>query len=154
MEGAAGIMSMKTRTTTTERRSHKLKRMLKDRGRELVLEVQGKIRDARNGNAKECDVLDEGESCEIDFQAEIGFALLQIKVETLNAIDAALRRLDEGTYGDCVECGDEIHEARLRALPFAVRCRECEETREMSTPRGRRPASRHGSSASLSELSN
>ena len=75
-----------------ERRSHKLKRMLEDRGRELVHEVQGKIRDARNGNAKECEVLDGGESCEIDFQAEIGFALLQIKVETLNAIDAAIRQ--------------------------------------------------------------
>ena len=128
--------------------------MLEDRGRELAHDVQSKIRDARKGNAKECDVLDEGGSCEIDFQADIGFALLQIKVETLNAINAAVRRLDEGTYGDCVECGDAIHEARLRALPFAVRCRECEETREMSTHRGRGMASPHGSSAPLSELSN
>ena len=152
IEGAAGIMSTKTRTTK-ERRRHKLKRMLEDRSRELVHEVQGKIRHARNGNAKECDVLDEGESCEIDFQAEIGFALLQIKVETLNAIDAAVRRLEEGTYGDCVECGDDIHEARLQALPFAVRCRECEEAREMSTDRGRGLASRHGSSPFV-ELSN
>jgi DnaK suppressor protein len=144
---------MRTRTTT-ERRSDKLKRMLEDRGRELVHEVQGKIRDARKSNAKESDVLDEGESSEIDFQAEIGFALLQIKVETLNAIDAAVRRLEAGTYGDCVECGDEIHEARLRALPFAVRCRECEEAREMSTTRGRGLTSRHGPSAPRLELSN
>ena len=35
--------------------------------------------------------------------------------------------LDEGRYGHCYECGDEIAEARLRALPFAVRCKDCEE---------------------------
>jgi DnaK suppressor protein len=147
-------MRTRTRTTTKERRSHKLKKMLEDRGRELKHEVQGKLRDARNDSTKEREVFDEGESSEIDFQAEIGFALLQIKVETLNAIDAAVRRLEEGTYGDCVECGDGIHEARLRALPFAVRCRECEEAREMSTNRGRWLASRHGSSTPPVELSN
>jgi DnaK suppressor protein len=51
-------------------------------------------------------------------------------MEMLKQIDAALRRLEEGSYGDCFECGAEIAQARLRALPFAVRCRECEQSRE------------------------
>ena len=72
-------------------------------------------------------MLDEGESSEIDIQDDIGFALIQMKAETLNKIDTALRRLREGTYGDCFECGGQIAEARLRALPFAVRCKDCEE---------------------------
>ena len=60
-------------------------------------------------------MLDEGEASEVDIQEDIGFALIQMKAETLNKIDAALRRLGEGTYGECCECGDEIPEARLRA---------------------------------------
>ena len=72
-------------------------------------------------------MLDEGESSEVDIQEDIEFALIQMKAETLNKIDAALRRLNEDTYGVCFECGAEIAEQRLRALPFAVRCKDCEE---------------------------
>jgi RNA polymerase-binding transcription factor DksA len=54
-----------------------------------------------------------------------------MKAETLNKrINEALNRLEEGKYGYCFECGEEISEARLRALPFAVRCKDCEEARE------------------------
>ena len=80
-------------------------------------EVQGKIRDVRSSEGKDREVLDQGESSEVDIQEDIEFALIQMKSETLNKIDAALRRLDENTYGNCFECGDEISEARLRALP-------------------------------------
>ena len=71
-----------------------------------------------------------GETAEVDIQEDIEFALIQMKAETLNKINEALARLDEGRYGHCYECGDEIAEARLRALPFAVRCKDCEEERE------------------------
>jgi DnaK suppressor protein len=45
-------------------------------------------------------------------------------------IDAALGRMDEGEYGECVDCGQEIPIERLRALPFTLRCQEDEEQRE------------------------
>ena len=57
--------------------------------------------------------------------------------------------IDEGTYGRCVECGDEIGAARLRALPFAVRCKECEEIRELADQRERGAAQRRSFSAPL-----
>lgn len=41
------------------------------------------------------------------------------------AIDAALRRLDDGTYGICVSCGDEISAARLAARPASAECVDC-----------------------------
>jgi DnaK suppressor protein len=47
----------------------------------------------------------------------------------LRLIDEALARLDHGTYGICAECGDEIGIERLKALPFAVRCVDCESSR-------------------------
>ena len=59
-----------------------------------------------------------------------------MKAETLSKINEALARLEEGAYGYCFECGQEISQQRLRALPFAVRCKDCEEAREnLAAPR-------------------
>ena len=63
------------------------------------------------------------------------YQLIQMKAETVKRIDTALRRLDEGTYGDCFECGNEIAGVRLRALPFALRCKDCEEMHEVAEQR-------------------
>jgi len=63
---------------------------------------------------------------------DIEFALIQMKAETLDQINQALSRLDEGAYGYCLECGEEIPERRLRALPFAIRCKDCEEALEVA----------------------
>lgn len=128
-------------------RYNELKKMLEDRRRELMNEVQGKIRDVRAEGNKERDVLDQGESSEVDIQEDIEFALIQMKAETLNRINEALRRLEEGNYGNCFECGEEIAQARLRALPFAVRCKDCEEAKETAEQRERQQAQRRGSSA-------
>ena len=136
----------KTMTATKGRRHRKLADMLEDRRRQLVYEVQGKIRDGRRDFANEREVLDEGESSEVDIQDEIEFALIQMKAETLNKIDVALRRIGEGTYGECFECGEEIPETRLRALPFALRCKDCEEAREAAELR-ERMSQRRSSSA-------
>jgi DnaK suppressor protein len=75
-------------------------------------------------------VLDDGDHSDAALQHGIDYALIQLKAETLARIDAALGRLDAGMYGDCFDCGEEISDKRLRALPFAVRCMSCEEKRE------------------------
>lgn len=46
--------------------------------------------------------------------------------ELVDHIDAALARLDAGTYGTCANCNQPIAEDRLEALPWAVRCIDCE----------------------------
>ena len=50
----------------------------------------------------------------------------------LHAIKDALERLDDGTFGICVECGDEIAPKRLAAAPWAPRCRDCQEIAEQA----------------------
>jgi DnaK suppressor protein len=135
-------------------RYNELRKMLEERRRELMSAVQGKIRDVRSSEGKDREVLDQGESSEVDIQEDIEFALIQMKSETLNKIDAALRRLEEDTYGNCFECGDEISEARLRALPFAVRCIDCEEARESAEQRERMMARRSSSSTLFFDMSN
>jgi DnaK suppressor protein len=138
--GGAGIVATtttKTKAATKGRRDRKPKKILEDRRRQLVYEVQGKIRDGRREYTKERGGRDEVESSEVDIQEDIEFALIQMKAETLTKIEAALRRIEEGTYGECFECGEEISEARLRALPFALRCRDCEEAHEAAELRER-----------------
>ena len=132
-----------------------LKRMLEDRKREILAEVQEKIRDVRSENSfgKMNEVLDSGESSEADIQEDIEFALIQMKAETLSKINEALARLEEGAYGYCFECGQEITQQRLRALPFAVRCKDCEETRENLARRERMMAQRQQSSSLFFDMS-
>ncbi|MEO1277107.1 MAG: TraR/DksA family transcriptional regulator [Pseudomonadota bacterium] len=43
----------------------------------------------------------------------------------LRKIEAALKRIEDGSYGICVNCGANISEARLTAVPYATRCRRC-----------------------------
>jgi DnaK suppressor protein len=130
-------------------RYDELKGILEERRREIMSEVQGRMRDVRAEGAGSAvqGVLDAAESSELDIQDEIEFALIQMKAETLNKIDEALRRLEEGTYGYCFECGEEISEKRLRALPFAVRCKDCEEAREVKLQRDRLMAQRRGAAS-------
>ena len=135
---------------TTTSRYQELKEMLEGRRRELQAEVQGKMRGVREEGAwggKLNEVLDAVESSEADIQEEIEFALIQMKSETSNKVNDALVRLEQGNYGNCFECGEEIAEKRLRALPFAVRCKNCEEARETAENRQRQMTQRRGASS-------
>jgi DnaK suppressor protein len=144
---------MKKKMSTERYRD--LKQMLESRKREIQAQLQERIRDVRteNTSGKLSNVLDPVESSEAGIQEDIEFALIQMKAETLNKVDEALGHLDEGAYGNCYECGDEIAQQRLRALPFAVRCRDCEEARESLQRRERMMAQRHSSSALYFDMS-
>jgi RNA polymerase-binding transcription factor len=127
-----------------------LKQMLDDRRREIQAEVQGKMRGVREEGTwggKLNEVLDAVESAEADIQEDLEFALVQMKSETLNKINDALVRLEQGNYGNCFDCGEEIAQKRLRALPFAVRCKDCEEARENAEQRERQLQARRGTSS-------
>src|ERR1700690_3629936 len=50
---------------------------------------------------------------------------------TIKEIEAALERLDEGSYGICDECGNDITEGRLKIVPFAKYCKVCQEEQEL-----------------------
>src|ERR671921_204309 len=143
-------LATKTIDGATRTRYSELKKMLEDRQREIHAEVQGKMRDVRaegTWGGKMNEVLDAVESAEADIQEDIEFALIQMKSETLNKVNDALLRLEQGDYGYCFECGEEIAEKRLRALPFAVRCKDCEEQREIVEQRERQANARRGASS-------
>ena len=132
-----------------------LKQMLDGRRKELHAQVQGKMRGVREEGTwggKLNEVLDAVESSEADIQEDLEFALIQMKSETLNKIDDAIVRLEQGDYGYCFECGEEIAEKRLRALPFAVRCKDCEEAKEAVEQRQRQLHARRGATSLFFDL--
>lgn len=61
-------------------------------------------------------------------QSELADYTLSAVVESqrreMELIDAAFERMDQGVYGECVDCGSDISMERLWALPFAIRCEE------------------------------
>lgn len=60
------------------------------------------------------------------FEREKNFTLLRSLQESLQNVNDALHKFDEGTYGMCANCGKPIAEKRLRALPEATYCIECQ----------------------------
>ena len=147
-------MRAKAKTKMREDRYTELKRILEEHRLEIVGEVQHKIRDVRDGDAaiSRQGVRDEAESSQAEIQDDLEFALLQMKAETLKKIGRALAHLDEGGFGDCHECGAEIAKQRLQALPFAVRCKSCEEVREVERQREHVFAGRRGLALAPSQI--
>ena len=74
--------------------------------------------------------LDNGDWSVVDLSEDISLKQLGNHRENLFKIDEALRKLDEGTYGKCEDCGGDISAERLKILPYAIYCIDCKEKRE------------------------
>ena len=70
------------------------------------------------------DIVDRANN---SYNREFMFALSDTERQILIEIDGALQRMDSGTYGSCAHCSTEITKARLRALPWAKYCIDCQE---------------------------
>jgi DnaK suppressor protein len=114
-----------------------IRRMLLEQRRELLSDIQSRVRDARKVGSNDHHSGDPQDTVEIETEDELAFALIQMKAETLERVTEAVHRFDEGTYGYCIDCDEIIASLRLRAMPFAVRCRDCEEMREVDQHRQR-----------------
>src|SRR6188474_3489808 len=60
------------------------------------------------------------------FEQQRDLALRDKNAGQLEAVEAALARLDDGTYGACIDCGRPVAPGRLEAIPWAARCIECQ----------------------------
>jgi DnaK suppressor protein len=109
-----------------------LKNMLEARRRALLVGVRDSIRESseKTSMPRQGDVLDTGDEGEAMLQDALRFAVIGMKSEIAARIEEALARLADGRYGACGDCGQDIADARLRAMPFALRCRRCEQSHE------------------------
>ncbi len=116
------------RRPNDEDRLGRLRAMLNHQ-RNLALE---RVRELRRDQEQEAlpppaDEMDVARSlADIETHASV----IERAEERLKAIDFAFNRLEQGRYGICARCGDEIALERIRALPFAVYCLECQEKRD------------------------
>lgn len=60
-----------------------------------------------------------------NFDQEFTLSLMANDEETLELIESALERIEEGTYGSCTECGARIPKTRLNAIPYTPYCIKC-----------------------------
>ena len=66
-----------------------------------------------------------GDTATATLDREIDYSLEENSEQVLRAIDGALRRIAEGTFGVCETCGQPISEERLEAIPYATQCIDC-----------------------------
>lgn len=106
-----------------------LRKLLIQQRQQIVKEAKAEISKYIRGETKQLiDIaLDDGDWSIVDLSEDVSLKQLETHRETLVKIDTALRKLEEGTYGLCEECGEEISEERLTIMPFAIYCRDCQE---------------------------
>jgi RNA polymerase-binding protein DksA len=112
----------------TKKQIQTLRQRMVDRQRALVAEVnEQRSRTAEDGNE---DVLggvgDAGDESVQRMVIDLHLQEAGRDLEELRDIDGALRRIDDGEYGDCEQCGNEIGYPRLEVQPTASRCIQCQ----------------------------
>lgn len=76
------------------------------------------------------EVGDPGDEAAALQQADLNLTEVENEMREMRAVDRALERIKEGTYGDCADCGCEVPYARLEAYPTAERCTACQTRHE------------------------
>ena len=116
-----------------ERRQEVLQKMLMAKRQEIIKEIEGSLGQSLTEDQQRRleSARDVGDQALMDLDRELGISLMEMRNRRRQAIDEALTRLHEGTYGICAECGIEISEKRLQAVPFAKLCVECQAREEL-----------------------
>ncbi len=114
--------------------------------RQMRTDVLAQLRTQRGGKIGRAEAAAEAREhqsddwAQADAERDLAFALEERESAELVSIDEALKRIADGSYGLCVDCGASIATARLHASPTALRCVDCQEKAEKA--QGNAPA--HG----------
>ncbi|MDD1750946.1 MAG: histone H1-like repetitive region-containing protein [Methanothrix sp.] len=103
------------------------------RKREIILkEAKDEIARYISGENKQLvdTANDDGDWAQVDISEDLSLQRLSAHRKLLHDIDEAVRKIGEGTYGICEECGEEISDKRLLVIPTATLCVDCQEQKE------------------------
>ena len=116
-----------------ERRHEALRNMLFCKRQETMRELLDNVGQAlTEGQQRRLEsVGDVADQALRTFERDRSIFLMEIRNRKRQSLDEALIRLDEGTYGVCAECGIDINEKRLHAVPFAKLCVACQSRTEL-----------------------
>lgn len=110
-----------------------LRRNLEDAYRTLLEEVRDELEDTDNQQYVEIIGRvppDSGDAAVGDALADLNLAMIDRHVREIRDIEAAMARIRDGSFGSCMDCGEEIGFERLLAYPTAKRCLDCQQRRE------------------------
>ncbi len=109
-----------------------------DRFRELLVEERRRVMDAianlqeENSGSMVEETPETGlaDTATVTLDRELDYSLEEHSTTVLRDIDAALQRIEDGTYGVCARCGKPIGEERLEAMPYVTKCIDCKRLEE------------------------
>lgn len=109
-----------------------IKRSLIIRREAIVKEAKDEIAKYISGENRQLvdTALDDGDWAVVDISEDINLRRLAAHRKALHDIDESIRKIEEGSYGICEECGEEIGEKRLKVLPTATLCVVCQGNKE------------------------
>ncbi|HVZ17750.1 MAG TPA: TraR/DksA family transcriptional regulator [Terriglobales bacterium] len=111
-----------------KKRLEQFKKRLEDRQAELRRMVSSRQQDGRNqGEDVAQDIADKAAS---SYNKEFLFTQSTNERQMLGMVDSALARIREGSFGECISCGNEINAKRLDAVPWTRYCIDCQEKLE------------------------
>jgi DnaK suppressor protein len=116
----------------TPKQLDKLKKVMVARIAESFRETRSDVRDRAvpSPSGDELDPRDEGDEALRAQLADLRVSLDEREARLAQLMEEALRRMGDGTYGDCMQCGSPIGIDRLKAVPWTTRCVDCQEALE------------------------
>ena len=108
-------------------RLNRLRKLLVDRKRKMWSDLKDEFfrKLGKEYNSQFDNPHDIEELALIDIIEDTGVAIADIHRQDLVAIDEAIKKLEDGTYGVCSTCAENIDEERLKVVPFATDCVKC-----------------------------
>lgn len=102
----------------------------RERLKELLDELDSTLASLRNSNVTEVEAADAGTGLSDNDRS---LAMVEAVEQQRELTVAALARIDDGTYGQCVDCAKQVPEGRLEARPEAARCVDCQQRADRAT---------------------
>jgi DnaK suppressor protein len=106
----------------------KYKALLEEKRRRLLARVLAAREDEQDGPSE--DAPDLGDRALSTVTRDLSYRLTSTEREILRRVDDALDRIENGTYGECQNCGKKVQTGRLDAVPWARHCFECQELQD------------------------
>lgn len=117
----------------SQSRLSKLKTSLDRNYKSLLEEVRDSLEKTENQQYVELigrTPADTGDAAIGDALADLNLAMIDRHIREIRDIEAAMARIKEGSFGTCIDCGEDIAFERLLAYPTAKRCLVCQQQRE------------------------
>lgn len=120
---------MKSKAASTKKKIPKAPKVWQTYRKQLTAlreDLLNTVQKKKEKDMPEQEVGDEADAALQSMERELFFELSDNERLMIDAIDAALRKLDQGTFGRCESCGKRIAQPRLKAMPYARYCVNCQ----------------------------